>query len=260
MTDSTKTALIGGTGLVGGTLLRSRRFDAVYRSTTIAQIAGRRFDRVICAGAPAEKWRANQDPAADWRNLERLIDALLMARIGKLVLISTVDVYGTPQGVTERDAPSGATPYGRHRLELERVLSEHFPTLVVRLPALFGPGLKKNAVYDLLHGNQLERIDDRGSFQFYDLSRLSSDLEIAEAAGLSLVHFATEPVTIRRVAREAFGIDFTNRLEAPPASYDVRTLHASAFGGSDGYMAAAAEVLADLKSFVAVERKERQCA
>ncbi len=260
MTAPRMTALIGGTGLVGGTLLRSRQFDAVYRSTNIMQIAGRRFDHVICAGAPAEKWRANQDPAADWKNLERLVEALLAARIGKLVLISTVDVYGTPQGVTERDAPSGATPYGRHRLDLERILSEHFPTLVVRLPALFGPGLKKNAVYDLLHGNQLERIDDRGSFQFYDLARLSSDLEVAEAAGLPLVHFATEPVTIRRVAREAFEFAFINRLEPPPASYDVRTLHAAAFGGSGGYLADAAEVLAGLRSFVAAERKERQCA
>jgi len=259
-TDPWTTALIGGTGLVGGTLLRSRRIDAVYRSTTIAQIAGRNFDHVVCAGAPAEKWRANQDPAADWRNLERLVDALLMARIGKLVLISTVDVYGTPQGVTERDAPSGATPYGRHRLELERILSSHFPTLVVRLPALFGPGLKKNAVYDLLHGNQLERIDDRGSFQFYDLARLSSDLEVAEVAGLSLVHFATEPVTIGRIAREAFGMEFGNVLPGPPAAYDVRTEHAAAFGRGGPYVASADEVLAGLRDFVAAEREVRRCA
>lgn len=253
------TALIGGTGLVGGTLLRSRRFDAVYRSTDIDGIAGRRFDHVICAGAPAEKWRANQDPAADRRNLERLAEHLLAARVEKLVLISTVDVYGTPHGVTERDAPCGATAYGHHRLELERTLSARFPTLVVRLPALFGHGLKKNVVYDLLHGNQVERIDERGSFQFYDLSRLSGDLETAEAAGLSLVHFATEPVTVRRVASEAFGIDFANRLEAPPASYDVRTIHAPAFGGCGDYLADAAEVLAGLRSFVATERKERKC-
>ncbi len=259
MTAFMKTALIGGTGLVGGTLLRSRRFDAVYRSTDIGEIAGRRFDHVICAGAPAEKWRANQDPEADWRNLDRLVEPLSKARIGKLVLVSTVDVYGKPLGVTERDAPSGATPYGRHRLELERVLASHFPTLVVRLPALFGPGLKKNAVYDLLHGNQIERIDDRGSFQFYDLSRLSADLEVAEAAGLSLVHFATEPVTIRRVAREAFGFDFLNRLEARPAAYDVRSVHAPAFGGSGGYLADADAVLAGMRSFVAAERKGRKC-
>jgi nucleoside-diphosphate-sugar epimerase len=259
MTAFVTTALIGGTGLVGGTLLRSRRFDAVYRSTDIGEIAGRRFDHVICAGAPAEKWRANQDPAADWQNLERLVEPLSKSRIGKLVLISTVDVYGTPLGVTECDAPSGATPYGRHRLELERILASRFSTLVVRLPALFGPGLKKNAVYDLLHGNQVERIDDRGSFQFYDLSRLSSDLEVAEAAGLSLVHFATQPVTIRQVAREAFGVDFSNRLEAAPTSYDVRSVHAPTFGGSAGYVADAAAVLAGMRSFVAAERKRRKC-
>lgn len=250
-----KTALIGGTGLVGGTLLRSRRFDAVYRSTDIGEIAGRRFDHVICAGAPAEKWRANQDPEADWRNLERLVESLSKARIGRLVLVSTVDVYGSPLGVTERDEPSAATPYGRHRLELEQILASRFPTLVVRLPALFGTGLKKNAVYDLLHGNQVERIDDRGSFQFYDLSRLSADLEVAEAAGLSLVHFTTEPLTIGRIAREAFGFEFSNQLDAAPASYDVRTIHAADLGGSEGYLADAAAVLAGLRSFVATERR-----
>lgn len=252
-------ALIGCTGLVGGTLLAHRRFAAAYRSTTIAGIAGRTFDRIYCAGAPAEKWKANRDPDADRANLARLVDAVSRARARKLILISTVDVFGDPRRVTEHDEPSEATPYGRHRLELERTLAARFDTLVVRLPALFGAGLKKNAVYDLLHGNQTEKIDHRGSFQFYDLARLSSDLEVAEVAGLSLIHFATEPVTIGRVAREAFGIDFTNRLEAQPASYDVRTHHAAAFGGSGGYLADAAGVLEGLRSFVAEERKEWKC-
>jgi hypothetical protein len=55
-------ALIGCSGLVGGTLLARRRFAAAYRSTTIEGIAGRSFDRIYCAGAPAEKWKANRDP------------------------------------------------------------------------------------------------------------------------------------------------------------------------------------------------------
>jgi nucleoside-diphosphate-sugar epimerase len=253
-------ALIGGTGLVGGTLLRGRPFDAVYRSTTIGEIAGRRFDRIYCAGAPAEKWKANQDPDADWRNLERLITPLLAADTDLLVLVSTVDVFGSPRHVTEDDEPLGATAYGRHRLELERILAERFRTLVVRLPALFGTGLKKNAVYDLLHGNNPEKIDSRARFQFYDLERLAVDLDAAERAGLSLVHFATEPVTVGRMAREAFGIDFTNELPAEPASYDFRTRHAAAFGRSGPYLAGADELLAGMREFASAERRVRRCA
>ena len=253
-------ALIGCSGLVGGTLLARRRFAAAYRSTTIDGIAGRSFDRIYCAGAPAEKWKANRDPAADRANLRRLIDAVSKAKTRKLILISTVDVFGDPRRVTEYDPPADATPYGLHRLELERELAARFDTLVVRLPAVFGAGLKKNAVYDLLHGNQTEKIDARGCFQFYNLARLSHDLDVAEGASLRLVHFATEPVTVGRVAREAFGIDFDNVLPATPAAYDVRTEHAAAFGRGGAYLATADEVLAGMRAFIAAERQVRKCA
>lgn len=58
---------------------------------------------LICAGAPAEKWKINQEPEADKQNLEILKQALLSATVGKLVLISTVDVYKSPNGMNEDD-------------------------------------------------------------------------------------------------------------------------------------------------------------
>lgn len=252
--------LIGCSGLVGGTLLARRPFAAAYRSTTIDGIAGRSFDRIYCAGAPAEKWKANRDPDADRANLRRLVDAVSMAKARKLILISTVDVFGDPRRVTEHDEPTEATPYGRHRLELETTLASRFDTLVVRLPGLFGTGLKKNVIYDFLHSNQLEKIDARGSFQFYDLARLASDLDMAEGACLRLVHLATEPVTVARVAREGFGFEFTNVLPGAPASYDVRTEHASVFGRGGPYVATAGEVLQGIRDFVAREREVQACA
>jgi nucleoside-diphosphate-sugar epimerase len=253
-------ALIGCTGLVGGTLLSRRPFAAAYRSTTIDGIAGRSFDRIYCAGAPAEKWKANRDPDADRANLRRLVDAVSKAKARKLVLISTVDVFGDPRRVTEHDEPTDATPYGLHRLELEKTLASRFDTIVVRLPGLFGAGLKKNVIYDFLHGNQLDKIDSRGSFQFYDLARLTHDLDAAEGACLRLVHLATEPITVARVAREAFGFEFTNVLPGTPASYDVRTEHASVFGRGGPYVATADEVLDGMRVFLNAEREVRRCA
>jgi len=253
-------AVIGSTGLVGSTLLARRKFAAAYRSTTIDGIAGRSFDRIYCAGAPAEKLKANRDPDADRGNLRRLIDAVSKAKARKLILISTVDVFGDPRRVTEHDMPTDASPYGMHRLELEQALSSRFDTLIVRLPALFGAGLKKNAVYDLLHGHQTGKIDSRGCFQFYNLARLSHDLDTAEDASLRLVHLATEPVTIGRIAREAFGFDFDNVLPGTPASYDFRTEHAAVFGRGGPYIAGAEEVLAGMRAFITAERQVRQCA
>ena len=251
-------ALIGYTGFVGGNLLRQARFDRLYNSANVERIAGQHFDLLVCAGAPAAKWKANQDPEADRRCLQRLMSCLEKVEAGHLVLISTVDVFGRPGGVDEDSAPAGATPYGQHRLELERFVADRFPSLIVRLPALFGPGLKKNAVYDLLHGNQVEKVDSRASFQFYDVRRLWADIAVARAAGLSLVHFATEPATIAEVARTAFGFAFVNELPAEPARYDFRTRYARLYGGEDGYMRSKAQVLADLAAFVRLEGK--QCA
>ncbi len=49
----------------------------------------------------------------------------------------------------------------------------------MRLPGLYGPGLKKNVIFDFLHDNDVHKIDSRGVFQFYDTTRLWRDLEIA---------------------------------------------------------------------------------
>lgn len=255
-----KAALIGSTGFVGGNLLREYPFAARYHSSNIETIVGGHFDLIVCAGAPAAKWKANQEPAADRAGIGRLIAALERVRAERFVLISTVDVFGQPSGVDEDNPPTGATPYGKHRLELEHFAAYRFRSLSVRLPALFGPGLKKNAIYDLLHNNQIEKIDSRAVFQFYNLRRLWRDIRIAAGAGLSLIHLATEPVSMAEVARSAFGHDWDNHLPGTPPTYDFRTRHAALYGGTGGYIRGKKRVLAELASFVREQRELKRCA
>ena len=70
----------------------------------------------------------------------------------ELVLISSIAVYADSRGKDE-DSPmptSGLPAYGRNRLQLETWVREDFPAaLIVRLPALYGRGLRKNFLYDL---------------------------------------------------------------------------------------------------------------
>ena len=96
-----KSALIGYTGFVGSTLTRSFDFDALYRSTNIANIEGEKFDLLICAGAPAKKWYANQHPEEDGASINNLIEHLSKVEAKYFVLISTVDVFRNPIGVDE---------------------------------------------------------------------------------------------------------------------------------------------------------------
>lgn len=251
-------ALIGSTGFVGGTLARQLTFDAAYHSTDIGGIEGRSFDLVVCAGAPAAKWKANQQPEADLANLEVLMRHLGSVAARKVVLISTVDVYPSPFGVDEETPipAAGGGAYGRHRLLLERFAAERFDTTIVRLPALFGEGLRKNAVYDLLHDNCVEALQPRSSFQFYDMSRLWSDVERVLAAGLRLVNFATPPLVLGDLARQIFGRDLAPS-DGPVASYDFRTRHAGLWGRGDGYLCGRDEVLAGMAAFARAERAAR---
>lgn len=249
-------ALIGHSGFVGSALLRQRSFDSVYRSTDIDGIRGRSFDLVVCAGAPAQKWIANKDPEGDRRNIERLISCLQTVECNRFVLASTVDVFRNPVGVDE-DSPAdddGHHAYGAHRRLLERFVQDRFPGhLVVRLAGLVGPGLRKNVIFDFLNDNNLQAIDSRGLFQFYPMVNLWFDLRTALGAGLNLVHLTAEPVSVAEVAAEGFGRDFDQHLENPPATYDMRTRHASVFGGRGHYQYDKRETLQAIRAYAQSE-------
>jgi nucleoside-diphosphate-sugar epimerase len=253
-------ALVGHTGFVGSNLAAQRRFDASFNSRTIEEIRGQAFDLIVVSGMPAAMWIANADPPADRAVLERLIGCLLAARAERVVVMSTVAVYPRPVDVDEDSTidPSAQTPYGRHRLELEHRLRDAFPHLLaVRLPGLFGPGLKKNAIYDLLNNHETDKIHAAATYQYYDLGRVWADVSTALDAGLRIVNFATEPVSIREVAHAAFGIDHAVVPGGEPPRFDVRTRHAGVFGGSGGYLFDRGRVLGDLRRFVEHERATR---
>lgn len=251
-------ALIGHSGFVGSNLKRQRSFDAFFDASDVERIAGRSFDLVVCSGAPSQKWKANADPTGDRDDIECVVSALEQANVARLVLLSTVDVFVNPVDVDE-DSPTpsaGLSAYGRNRRWLEQIAGARFDALIVRLPAMYGPGLAKNVIFDLMNDNDVHRIDSRSVFQFYDVGRLWRDVETALAADLSLVHLATEPVTVADVARAAFGIEFSNEVEATdPARYDVRTQHAQLLGGAGFYVESKTRELEGIAEFVRSERR-----
>ena len=248
-------ALIGHTGFVGGNLARQGSFTHLYNSRNVEEIAGRHFELVAISAMPAAMWIANRDPEADRANLDRLTRCLESVRAERVLVMSTVAVYPDPVGVDESTPIDSAdqTPYGRHRLLLEQFAMAHFPrVLVVRLPGLFGPGLKKNAIHDLLHHHEVHKVHSGSVYQFYNLDRLTQDIQTAFTAGHTLVNFATPPVSVAEVAREAFGLDFTNDPGTPSVRYDVRTRHSST-----GYLCDREEVIRDLRAFVTQARGRR---
>jgi dTDP-4-dehydrorhamnose reductase len=250
-----ETALIGHTGFVGGVLKAQQPFDELYASRNIDAIRGKHFRFVVCAGASAVKWKAIQDPGADLAAIEKLLSPLREVKAERFVLVSTVDVYEHPVGVDE-DAPADAThAYGRHRRLLEELVQERFAdrATILRLPGLFGPGLKKNVIYDLLHEHQLDRIHPDGLFQYYPLAHLSMDISAAINRGIPLLNVAAEPIATCELSLRCFGRELRDYPAAAPARYDIRSKHAASWGGVH-YLYGKAAVLAELKAFVESER------
>ncbi|WP_341313016.1 pyridine nucleotide transhydrogenase [Paraburkholderia sp. IMGN_8] len=249
-------ALIGYTGFVGSTLLKQKHFDARFRSTNIEAIRGASFDLVVGAGAPAQKWIANAEPDADREKIEGLIGHLSTVQCDTFVLISTVDVFRNPVGVDESTPVNeeGLHAYGLHRRLLEKFVETHFSRhLIVRLPGLVGPGLRKNVIFDLLNDNNLHSIDSRGSFQFYPMVNLWHDIQSALAAGLKLVHLTAEPISVADVAEYGFGRTFDQATVPQPASYDFRTRHAGLFGAKGSYQYSKRETIQAIRSYAQSE-------
>lgn len=246
--------LIGYTGFVGSNLLEQASFDKLYNSKNIEDIKGESFRYLICAGAPAVKWKANKFPEEDLANINSLIENLKEVKCEEFVLISTVDVYPEPIGVNESTdiKIDSLSPYGKHRLYLEQFATSQFPNVtVIRLPGLFGNGLKKNVIYDFIHENCIEMINSENVFQFYNLDRLNSDLELVRHKKINLVNFATEPVSVKEIAKYAFNLDFSQILDAPPVYYNMKTIHADLFNANNTcYIATKKEVLEEIREYV----------
>ncbi len=252
-----KTALIGYTGFVGSNLASQYAFSDLYNSSNIQGIDGKEYDLIVSAGARAEKWRINQEPEKDLAEIQTLISHLETTKAKQFVLISTVDVYKSPVNVDE-DTPidiEGLHTYGSNRYHLEQFAREKFDGTIVRLPGLFGPGLKKNVIYDLQHDNNVEKIHHAGSYQYYNLAYLWKDIQIALKNDVKLLNIATEPVKTSEIAKHCIGIDFTNEPEGVRAgSYDFHSKHASIFGGSNGYLYSKQSELDDIKELVTIEK------
>jgi len=255
---NSRTCLVGYSGFVGSNLLAQTGFDDLYRSSNIHEIRGKSYGLLVCAGVPAVKWHANKYPEEDRANIDGLLDHLSAVQSERLVLISTVDVYPVTTGVDESFDCTGIPnhAYGTHRLHLEQQLTKLFRGVyTLRLPGLFGAGLKKNVIYDLLHDNCLSAINPASVFQYYDLSGLWADINSALNHQLSLVNLTTEPIPTQAILDKFFPGKEVGSQAGKPVRYDISTRYAPAFGKSGEYRFDAGEVLAQLAQFIQESRE-----
>lgn len=149
-----KEFLVGSTGFVGSNLAEQHQFTGLFNSKNIENAYDQEPDLLVYAGVRAEMFLANKDPEADRRHIEDAIENIRRINPKECVLISSIAVYPDTHGADEETDidESQLSAYGANRRYLERWVEENIENhLIIRLPAIFGKGLKKNFLYDFIH-------------------------------------------------------------------------------------------------------------
>jgi nucleoside-diphosphate-sugar epimerase len=244
--------LIGYTGFVGSTLAESMSFDLLLNRANIDLLHGLECD-IVCCGLPAEKWKINSNPNVDDLNTTKLISDIKKAKVKSFTLISTVDVFPTPNNVYEDDVPLPTTlAYSRNRYLFEKFISSEYSNhQIIRLPGLFGKGLKKNIIFDLMNDNNIDKINSDSYLQWYPINRLTADLTtISKYPDIKLFNFCTEPLYTKTMVTECFPNAKINESLTCGVNYNVKTRYGKIFGNNNEYMLNTAEVLLDLKKYI----------
>ena len=214
MSDS-RAAIIGWTGLIGGNLLDQykKKFDIIdlFNSKNINKINKKiKYDVVFCAALPATKWLANKAPLKDKKNTQKLIKNIRKINTKKFLLISTIDV-------------NFKHAYGQNRKILEKFVKKKFSnSYILRLPGVFGKGLKKNIIYDLLNKNEINKIYSNDKFQWYDLAYLLKDISyIFKNNQLGINELYSLPIKNQEIINLFKKIKI-NKIRLKPINYSIK--------------------------------------
>ena len=172
--------LAGYTGFVGGNLFKKGNFNYLFNSKNIENLPNFSIDNLYFCAVGAEKWRINKEPKKDLEQINQQLNLLRKSKFERLILISTIDVYSRRDGINELCEEThymNDISYGGNRRYFEKILLDEFKDVkIIRLPALFGDGLKKNIIFDLLQENMLKNINLNSTFQWYFLGNLFDDI------------------------------------------------------------------------------------
>lgn len=168
--------ILGGNGFVGSAFVRyCVKLGLAHRvltRDTYAEHRGQSCDIFVNANGNSRKPLAVKEPMTDFDASVRSVRASLCDfKIGKYIHLSSCDVYPdcSSSEKTSEDTqidPAQQGPYGFHKWMAEQcVVHGAKEWLICRLGGFVGPGLKKNAIFDILQGGPLW-LDAQSELQF----------------------------------------------------------------------------------------------
>ena len=159
--------IVGASGFVGGALCRAAK-NCGYKVYEITREnfdahSTIKYDVLINAAMPSKRFWALNNPIDDVRETVVKTATLLYEwEYDKFIQISSLSAK------IQLDMP-----YGSHKRSAEMLVENRPETLIVRLGALYGRGLQKSALYDLVKHNHIY-VDIDSEYNYLDVDFASS--------------------------------------------------------------------------------------
>jgi nucleoside-diphosphate-sugar epimerase len=225
--------ILGGEGFVGSAYARLlRELDEPFVAVTRANygsLRGSACSVLVNANGNSRKFVATRDPLRDFDASVRSVAASLEDfNAQHYVFLSSGDVYPdtcNPEA-TREDAPidlSRVSRYGLHKYLAEQLVRSVHPSwLVVRMGGFVGPGLKKNAIFDMLAGDPVWLSPD-SELQFIstdDAARLVWTL-VRSGVQREVVNLGAEGLLNLGAFHRAIGSASSFKPGAPTVRYEL---------------------------------------
>lgn len=225
--------ILGGAGLVGSGFARHCASaglpHTVITRDNYLQSRGLSCDLLINANGNSRKPLARQSPLEDFDASVRSVRASLLDFPCSLyVHISSCDVYPdcSSAALTREDLPLDPvrqSPYGFHKYLAELCVQHAAPRwLIARCGGFIGPGLKKNAIFDVLGGGPLW-LDPASRLQFLHTDAAAAAiLRLAASAPANQIYNVCGRGTIAiQEVIDALGAPVPVQPASPAVHYEV---------------------------------------
>jgi len=205
-----KIAIVGHTGFIGSNLKFFYKSKYNFNTKNLRLINKYEYDLVILCAPSSKMWLANKFPKKDKNNIRKIINILKKTRTRKIVLISTIEVYGKNNNKNELNKVDKHlnNSYGKNRIFLEEFVNNFFSDkLIIRLPIVYGKNFTKNCIYDLKNKNNINLLNGDDLIQLYNVKNLKRDIDFCLRKKIKLINISSNPIRLKLVAKKLFGID-----------------------------------------------------
>lgn len=225
--------IVGGNGFVGSGIVREceRRglsYQVVTRSN-FEEFRGSSCELLINANGNSKKYMADREPLWEFdASVRSVYQYLTEIHADKYVQLSSCDVYAdcSRPDVTAEGVPMDIgrqSTYGFHKY-LAELCVQHFAKqwLVFRMGGFVGQGLKKNAVFDILHDGTLW-LDEESELQFISTDAAAEviiDLSLSERTNEVFNLCGDGTVALKDMVK-ATGSMAVKQPDAPKVRYEV---------------------------------------